>query len=315
MIPKRILCPTDFSNLSKQTLRYAADFASAYDSQMTVMSVSDSFFGVDPDSSLYTSSMGTFISDLAALRDQIRNLRQVNVSSYHCLGNPATEICHHAKKEQFDLIAIGSHGRTGFKKLLLGSVTEAVIKKATTNVLVVKPLAESSTKSIPHFPHSETKKSPVVVPYDFSDGCNYAVQYACELFKDDTPIIALNIAEEHKFPNETAERRHQRESEIFEEDRDEFLTRLNLSEDGRVSFRTHFSNDTAKRIASYCEQVEAKMVILPSRQKSFFERMILGSTARSVTQVAPCPALIIKNLDSADSKGNDKSQTDLQSTI
>jgi len=313
MVPKTILCPTDFSSLSKQTLRYAAKFASTHDAHMTVMSVSDNFFGVDPDSSLYTSSMRTFITDLATLRDEIRSLQQVNVSSYHCLGNPATEICNHASKEHFDLIVLGSHGRTGFKKLLLGSVAETVIKNSTTNVLVVKPSTNSSTN--PPFAPAEPKQSPVVVPYDFSDGCDYAVEYASNLFSDETKIIALNIAESVEIAGESLDQKLVREKEIFEEDRDEFLKRMQLTSNDRISFRTHFSNDIAKRITSYCEQVDAKMVILPSRKKSFLERMILGSTARSVARIVHCPALIIKDLDTAAKKNTDESSTDLQNTI
>lgn len=315
MIPKTILCPTDFSILSKQTLRYAAKFTSTHDARMTVMSVSDNFFGVDPDSTLYTSSMRTFITDLATLRDEIRSLQQVNVSSYHCLGNPATEICNHASKEHFDLIVIGSHGRTGFKKLLLGSVAETVIKKSTTNVLVVKPSTNSSSSPTTHFTPAEPKNSPVVVPYDFSEGCDYAVEYASKLFCDETPIIALNIAESLELPDESPDKKLSREKEVFEEDRDEFRNRMQLSSDDRISFRTHFSNDIAKRIASYCEQVDAKMVVIPSRKKSLLERIILGSTARSVSRIVHCPALIVKDLDPAAKKMPDDSTTDMHRTI
>lgn len=59
-------------------------------------------------------------------------------------GDPATEILREAKQEQADLIVVGTHGRTGLMRLLMGSVAEAVVRRSTCPVLTVKRPTECS---------------------------------------------------------------------------------------------------------------------------------------------------------------------------
>jgi nucleotide-binding universal stress UspA family protein len=54
------------------------------------------------------------------------------------LGEPAEEIIRFAKEENVDMIVMGTHGRTGFSRLLMGSVTEQVVRGAPCPVLTIK---------------------------------------------------------------------------------------------------------------------------------------------------------------------------------
>ena len=70
----------------------------------------------------------------------------LNATTSVLSGNPKEVILEEAKKWNADLIVIGSHGRRGFKRFLLGSVSEAVAMKAHCSVVVVRDLARSSKK-------------------------------------------------------------------------------------------------------------------------------------------------------------------------
>jgi nucleotide-binding universal stress UspA family protein len=62
-------------------------------------------------------------------------------------GDPASEIVRLAEEEQVEMIVMGTHGRTGFKRLLMGSVAEAVVRQATRPVLSLKPAQATSASA------------------------------------------------------------------------------------------------------------------------------------------------------------------------
>src|SRR5262249_19419079 len=85
--------------------------------------------------------------------DQLR-FREIKVHMEHRLveGNPATEILHVARETGCDLIVMGTHGRRGLKRLLMGSVAEDVMRKVPYPVMIVKaplPKAPPSEESLP----------------------------------------------------------------------------------------------------------------------------------------------------------------------
>jgi nucleotide-binding universal stress UspA family protein len=75
-------------------------------------------------------------------RSQLEQIRPVNpaIPVQHVLltGNPAEEIIRYAADQRIDLIVMGTHGRTGLERLLMGSVAEKVLRGALCSVLIVK---------------------------------------------------------------------------------------------------------------------------------------------------------------------------------
>jgi serine/threonine protein kinase len=135
---KKILFATDFSKLSDAALDQAT--ALARDSKATLLIVhveeppaayggGDLYYGVpDPD-------QGT-------LRKMLNDVHptdpEVAVEHHLLIGDPATEIAALASQQGVDLIIIGTHGRTGLSRLLVGSTAEAIVRKAPCAVLTVK---------------------------------------------------------------------------------------------------------------------------------------------------------------------------------
>jgi len=124
---RKILYPTDFSSYSNQAYFHAVALAENHGAQLTVLYV-------------YNDARGG--EDRAYWQDQLEQIRPVDpgIVVRHVLleGDPASEIVRYARESGTDLIVMGTHGRTGLERLLMGSVAEKVMREATCSVLVVK---------------------------------------------------------------------------------------------------------------------------------------------------------------------------------
>lgn len=135
---KRILFATDGSRFSESATAKALDFAEAYGGALTVISVVD----VPPE--VYAeahNAVDKMIHDARFIVESVKvkaEARGVPVSTFVGEGNAYEVITKLAKDQKVDVIILGSHGRTGLKRLLMGSVTEKVIGHAPCPVLVVK---------------------------------------------------------------------------------------------------------------------------------------------------------------------------------
>jgi universal stress protein A len=81
----------------------------------------------------------------AELRDQILVDNDIEVEHLTQVGDPATLIAEAAKRIRVDLIVMGTHGRSGIGRLLLGSVAQAVLSNVACNVILVRPDSKSMT--------------------------------------------------------------------------------------------------------------------------------------------------------------------------
>lgn len=139
----KILFPTDFSSASEQALRWATSLARDSGASITILHVEE------PPMAYGGGEMYVGFDDAATKEELRRVLVQVvpsdhNVAFDHKLlvGDPANAIVHEAEAENADLIVMGTHGRTGLTRLLMGSVAEAVVRRAKCPVLTVKQPAE-----------------------------------------------------------------------------------------------------------------------------------------------------------------------------
>lgn len=307
MNAKKILCPIDFSDLSILGLRQAAKIAKANDAELVVMHVSDDFFRADKSSGYYTESMSSFMEQIKQLRSVVRELHDIRSSTHHCLGSPAVEIVDYAKKESCDLIVVGSHGRSGLTKLVFGSVTDKVINTAETNVLIVKPSDEQNVNSAASLDH------PLVVPFDFSNAAKLTMEFARQWASQPSELYCVHVSEPAPAFDAEGFSRQKRESVIRGENRDKFYAELSTGDSGKVNFRTFFDYDIAKRIKQFAEDIQARLIVVPTNQKNFLERFFIGSVAKSIAQQAPCPTLILKT--AGPSQADSETETDSDSNI
>jgi nucleotide-binding universal stress UspA family protein len=124
---RRILYATDFSSYSNQAYFHAIALAEHHEAGLTMA---------------FVFTPGDESGDKRYWRKQLENIRPVNPGIHvnHVLleGDPATELVRFANEAGIDLIVMGTHGRTGVERLLMGSVAEKVMREAHCSVLVVK---------------------------------------------------------------------------------------------------------------------------------------------------------------------------------
>ena len=129
---KKILYPTDFSSYSNQAYFHAVSLAEKHGAGLTVL------FVWSPD----MVTPGNPLDPRSYWRSQLEQIRPVDprIPVRHVLleGNAAAEIVRFGREHNFDLIVMGTHGRTGVDRQLMGSVAEQVLRDAACSVLVVK---------------------------------------------------------------------------------------------------------------------------------------------------------------------------------
>lgn len=134
---KKILYPTDFSSYSNQAYFHAVALAENHGASLTVLYVYQS-----PAKHAEAGAAADAQADRRYWRDQLEQIRPANpaIPVHHVFleGDPASEIARYATDATIDLIVMGTHGRTGLERLLLGSVAEQTLRSAPCSVLVAK---------------------------------------------------------------------------------------------------------------------------------------------------------------------------------
>jgi nucleotide-binding universal stress UspA family protein len=141
----RILVPTDFSKHSQNALRYAVAFGERFQAELVLLHVVQDLAMYVPDAVTLAPPFLPPVDQLtAAVRTALERviddyqLRGKAVRAEIRQGTPFYEIIQFAKENDIDLIVMGTHGHTGLVHVLMGSVTEKVVRKAPCPVLTVR---------------------------------------------------------------------------------------------------------------------------------------------------------------------------------
>jgi nucleotide-binding universal stress UspA family protein len=148
MNTRKILCPTDFSQFNDAALGYASSLAAESDATLYIVHVDeyrDASAALGDAAVNYAAPWG--IADRSEIRQQLDAVKptvpRVDYERRYLEGGPIHEIVAFAGREHIDLIVMGSHGRTGLARLLMGSVAEGVARRAPCPVLIVKQPVEN----------------------------------------------------------------------------------------------------------------------------------------------------------------------------
>lgn len=149
----RILVPVDFSPCSRAALEYAAELADRNDARVEVLHVQEPapYAGpvgmsmMPPVARRWDETPGDVLRELEGFVGPSHDHLRVRVES----GLPGDVIPAVAKQGDFDLIVMGTHGRSGFARALLGSVAETVMRRAPVPVLTLRMPRHEPRESIP----------------------------------------------------------------------------------------------------------------------------------------------------------------------
>ena len=139
---KHLLVPTDFSEDADRAIDYAVGLAQELKASLTLMTAT--YIGDTPEvSQSYIEKIRAEAQQrIEAVRQRVEDIG-VAVKVVMMNGPPAQRIIETAQKESADLIVMGTHGRTGLRHMLIGSVAERVVRHATCPVLVVPSQTEA----------------------------------------------------------------------------------------------------------------------------------------------------------------------------
>ncbi len=175
----QVLCPTDLSEASRPALAYAAAVARRYGAKLTVLHATPPFEPLVVPSAEAASAGPVDLSPSDDFKEAVRafaldSLAGLDADVVVQTGDPSRVIVEQAVVSSADLIVMGTHGRSGFDRLLAGSVAEKVLRRAPCPVLTIPPHA-------PEVPAGGTLFTHILCAVDFSHASEQALGFAIEL--------------------------------------------------------------------------------------------------------------------------------------
>lgn len=305
----RILCPVDFSEFSRHALAHAVQLARWYGSTVTVLHVYPP--PVSPPPVLFGGLPGPIPPALAVPwttvspeRTQQQVLEYVKTwASSHTEGvrvevdarpgPAAASILEEAAEKRSDLIVLGTHGHSGFDRLVLGSVTEKVLRKAPCPVLTVPPAVASPP------PEAVALFKRILCPLDFSDASLKALEYALSLAREaDAELFLVHAIESlpesasWKMSSTPAVVEYLR---LYEHDA---LARLRAAvpDEARAWCNPHVVLVTGRahaEILRVARERDVHLIVMGVHGRNAMERLFFGSTTNHVVRAAACPVLSV----------------------
>lgn len=134
MKAERILCPIDFSESSRAAYEYACWLSRCSSSTLFIVHVESLPMPYLPGDARYVENL----DENRRLLTEAKPSLDIKYEQHYLKGDVVDEILRFAKLRDIDLIILGTHGRTGLAKLLMGSVAESIVRRAPCPVLALR---------------------------------------------------------------------------------------------------------------------------------------------------------------------------------
>ncbi|MCR4289767.1 MAG: universal stress protein [Candidatus Scalindua sp.] len=203
-------------------------------------------------------------------------------------GKPFLETIQVAKENSVDLLVIGTHGRAGVDRVMLGSVAEKIVRKAGCPVMVIKGIKFTGFKRI-------------IVPIDFSDCSRKALEYAVSIARSHNSRLTILHVYEKSFvePYVNAANSEEKADEIMKEIErvneskyDEFLKTVDLN---GVEYEKLLKKGIAETdIVEIAMEQQANLIVMGTHGRSGIKHMLIGNTAEQVVRTVHCDIIIVK---------------------
>jgi nucleotide-binding universal stress UspA family protein len=277
-------------------LDHAVAIAKWYGSRLAALHVIRSHFTLEqPTLDSHRSSSGTRDAVEPFLRDQLNawlspaKAAGVTTDGLFDEGNAARRILERATSLGADLMILGTHGRGGIERFVLGSVTEKVVRKAACPVLTVPPPTLTAAK----LPYKR-----LLCPVDFSTSSLAALRFALSIAKEsDAHVTVLHVLDWPPEGELIVERFDTAEFRRVVEEQ----TRAQL--EGLISdeARTWSNPETQvaygkpyRQILELAEREQPDLIVMGVRGRNPIDLALFGSTASHVVRRASCPVLTLR---------------------
>ncbi|MEW6320772.1 MAG: universal stress protein [Acidobacteriota bacterium] len=292
----RILCAVDLSDASPAVIAQAAAMASWYGAATTVLHVAPTFDAmlVKPARPAETVQVVYPVPREEVLRALERAVEAAGPAGWKpelavAEGDPAERLVEETLARGADLLVLGTHGRRGFDRLLLGSVTERVIRRASCPALTVP--AHAAVRAAPF--------GTIVCPVDFSEASLHALGFALALArKAGGRLVVLHVVE--WLPDiEPHTHEHFEVPEFRRYLMDTAAARLGAlladeTTDGCAVEAQVAAGRAYAEILRVADAASADLLVLGAHGRSGLHRSVFGSTTASVLRSAGCPVLTVR---------------------
>ena len=295
---KRILCPIDLSEFSVRPLAYAGAIARWYDGDVTVLHVVPTFEPMEVRAgALFDQVQFVYPMPREQVLDRLRDavntagltIDRTDVAAE--AGAPAAVIVDQAVARRPDVLVMATHGRRGFDRLMLGSVTEGVLRKAPCPVLTVPPDA-------PESPAAVVVKT-ILCPIDFSPASLQALGFAVDLARRvNASLTALQVVEWL-----TEEEPRQLAPFDVEEYRAHLMKDTRERLDALLAQQPRIERGATARVGAgrpyrevlrVAEEESADLIVMGVQGRGGPALAAFGSTTQQVVRAATCPVLTVR---------------------
>ncbi len=297
---RHIACAVDFSDFSHRALDHAVAIAKWYTAQLTVIYVHH----VPLPALVSAPLLAPSPIDAAALSPADRESLQRQLEAFLprgaadlpidcCIveGDVAAEIL--AAVEAADLLVIGTHGRSGFERLVLGSIAERLLRQARCPLLIVPRASPDATDTVPRLFHR------IVAAVDFSPASAQAAAFAISLAEEaDAHLTLLHALDLPPAVEAWIGETEEGQSRV-QQWRLGALARLRDLVPADVRTCCHIEERVETDAASHAildvaADRQAGLIVIGAHGGGRLERMFVGSTAQRVVRQAVCPVLIVR---------------------
>lgn len=288
---KYILCPVDFSDFSVTAYQYALSIAEYYKARLVALHVVELWKYPFADYAAHEADYAKF-SRAMNEGGEVKLRRFVSEHSPGALqpelvvhqGNAPNCILSFAQKQNTEIIVMGTHGRRGFDRLVLGSTTDRVMRKSACPVLVV---SDPAHKALCTGPDGHHRLSRILYCTDFSHNSERARGYAISLAAEyGAELTLLHVAEKvpdlAKAEAMIAEHTRKLDKLVLETERKNLNVKLVVK-----------CGKPYEEIVRHATEVQASLIIMTTRGGETLDRAVFGSTTYRVIQLGPCPVLAV----------------------
>ena len=298
---RRILCPVDFSEFSSRAMERAVALGNWFDARVEVLHVVPFITPAGPGLPYFPAPVGS----MALLEQSRRELGRfvepfldegVPIETRVVEGNPWRVIRDEALALPADLLVMGTHGRSGFEHLLLGSVTEKVLRCAPCPVLTLG--------AVPAPPRRGPLFRRILCAADLTPGSEHTLAMGLSLAEENASRITLLHAVEYP-SGEYGAHLYLAVPEIgplrrdrVEQGREALLRAVPDEARDFCDVTERVETGTAwRKILQVAEEMDADLIVMGAHTQGALGRALFGSTATHVVRQAPCPVLVVRETE------------------
>ena len=291
-----ILLATDFSKPALKAYRYAAALALGLKARLLVLNVLPTAMILDPEYPVHALYLKQLHEESKAELEQFTQRVQqdgLRFETHQVPGDPSECIIDMADAEKAMLIVMGTHGRTGLDRVLLGSVAEKVVRQARCPVMTVRGSeADSQPASGGLLP-----LGCVLVPIDFSDCAQEAFEFAVSLAKPLGAVMRLIHAfDQPAYPLDFSLFDVGDEKALHARVRERLQELVTVLRDQGVSAEVVCQVGLpAEVIMAQATMIPGSTIVMGTHGRRGWQHLAMGSVAEHVVRHAACPVLTVKS--------------------